>query len=152
MSITKDDSTYAQMGMAALIPGMQYMIDQMQAQLDELRTRLAAMQEGNAASLKPLNQKRRGRPPKDEKFERRSKAAAAVWAKMTPEQRSAEMKRRQAKGAAKQKGRSSHGVAAYWAKMTPAQRSAEWKRRTKKRLRTTAERSKTTPSVKMEAA
>jgi hypothetical protein len=35
---------YTQMGMAALLPGMQYMIELMQAQLDEMRIKLAALQ------------------------------------------------------------------------------------------------------------
>jgi len=35
-----ETSTYAQMGMAALLPGMQHMLTLMQAQLDEMRARL----------------------------------------------------------------------------------------------------------------
>jgi hypothetical protein len=95
---------YEQMGMAALIPGMQYLIDKMQAQLDELREQLAAVQNGGAPTVTLA---RRGRPPKEvataeeaAKFKRKSKAVSGYWAKMTDEERSVEMKRRRALGKA----------------------------------------------------
>lgn len=39
-----DKTNYTQMGMAALVPGMQHMIDLMQEQLDGIRAQLAALQ------------------------------------------------------------------------------------------------------------
>jgi hypothetical protein len=66
---------FAQMGMATLIPGMQYLLDKMQHELDQMRNTLAATQQ----------------QPK------RKRNMSAYWGKMTPEERSAEVKRRQAK-------------------------------------------------------
>jgi hypothetical protein len=39
-------SQYAQMGMAALLPGMVHAVELMQAQIDEFKAQLAAMQNG----------------------------------------------------------------------------------------------------------
>lgn len=43
-------SRYEQMGMAALIPGMQYLIERMQAEVDELKSRLGAAQGAPAST------------------------------------------------------------------------------------------------------
>jgi hypothetical protein len=60
---------FSEMGMASLLPGMQYMLDQMQGELSHIRQTLAAHQE-----LKPKN--------------------SGPWANMSPKERSIEMKRR----------------------------------------------------------
>lgn len=81
---------YQQMGMAALIPGMQFMLDRMQQELDELRQVLAGIQKKNE------------QPGDDEPvadleeflYQRKSKSSKGYWYSMTPKQRSAEMKRR----------------------------------------------------------
>jgi hypothetical protein len=69
---------YAQMGMAALLPGMQHMVDLMQRQLDEMRQQLAVLQE------EPLP-KARGK---------RISAGKSGWGGMSAAERSAEMQRR----------------------------------------------------------
>lgn len=90
-------ATYEAMGRAALLPGIQYAVEQMQRMLDDMREALAGLQNGHAP-------KRVGRPRKSETdlFELRKKNASAnprgYWAKMTPEERSAEMARRMALG------------------------------------------------------
>lgn len=72
-----DETTnYAQMGMAALLPGMQHMVELMQAQLDSMREQLGVMQ---------MPQKM-GRPRKDGKL-------ASGWS-ADPAERSREMMRR----------------------------------------------------------
>jgi hypothetical protein len=78
-----DVNRYAVSGMAAFLPGMQYMVELMQRQLDEFRQELALFQ--------ALDDKRAA--PK--------KAAKGAWAGMTAKERSAEMKRRLAARAAK---------------------------------------------------
>jgi hypothetical protein len=84
----KDYSTF---GMAALLPGMQHMLDEMQNVLNTFRENLEAAQAPG---------KKRGRPRKivieDTEAVKKSRRSAGYWAKMTPEQRSAEMKRRAA--------------------------------------------------------
>jgi hypothetical protein len=80
-----DVNRYAVSGMAAFLPGMQYMVELMQRQLDEFRQELALFQ--------ALDDKRTA--PK--------KAAKGAWAGMTAKERSAEMKRRFAARAAKKK-------------------------------------------------
>ena len=92
---------YAMSGMAAFLPGMQYMVELMQRQLDEFRLQLAAMQ---GVEEKPRSNGHNN----------------YGWAGMTAEERSAEMKRRQAKRKKKRSG---------WNGMTAEQRSVEMKRR-----------------------
>lgn len=151
-----DDSTYAAMGMAAMIPGMQRMIELMQAELDKMRAQLAAAQGGTAKS-------RAKQPPRgtdeyrayDREVHRKLRAARkatadlnakgkpigdAYWAAMTAEERSAEMRRRQALRKSKRKlhpsnlahpdhaawaANLSKARKAAWAKMTPAQQKAK---------------------------
>lgn len=84
------------MGRAALLPGMRYMLEQMQAIVDEFRQTLAALQNGNSVDESQANKPKRGRPPK-----------SGYWASMTPEQRSAEMKRRAEMGRGKAKAKAS---------------------------------------------
>lgn len=99
MKVTKNElSIYEQMGRAALVPGMQHMIELMQAQLDEFRRALGQLQE-------PVR-RGPGRPKVDHVDpEVRSRGSASYWAKMTPEERSAEMRRRQQVAAGLKPGR-----------------------------------------------
>ena len=75
------------------MPGMQYAVEQMQKMLDDMREALAGLQNGHAPQ-------RRGRPRKDasEVAQQinayRTEGPRGYWAKMTPDQRSAEMRRR----------------------------------------------------------
>lgn len=113
----KATTDFAQMGIAALLPGMQYAVDQMQKVLNDMREALGAPQNG--------------RPP--------AKGKQGGWEKMTSAQRSLEMKRRELARDKKAKrpgaGGASHSLTqkAYWAGMTAAERSAEMKRRLAKR-------------------
>src|SRR5689334_15436999 len=72
---------FATMGMAAMLPGLQYAVELMQKQLDEFRARLAALQNGRARVCKPPTAKR-------------VNGIVEYWARMTPAERRAEMKRR----------------------------------------------------------
>lgn len=137
---TDDLNRYAEMGLAALIPGMVRMVELMQQQLDAAKAQLAALQ-GRPAS------KRLGRPP--------GKAANSGWAGMTPEQRSAEMKRRiavargeaeprrrrkappKSEAGSKQQKLSKHQKA-LWAGLTPAQRKRRLNRLAEGRRRAAA--------------
>ena len=107
--------------MAAAIPGLQMAIDQLQETLDQIRAQLNG-------------EVKRGRPPGP------SQTQSAYWAKMTPEERSAEVKRRVALGRSKAappqpeevgQDQSPSPIKNYWAKMSPRERKAEMKRRVK---------------------
>jgi hypothetical protein len=142
---TKDTTTYAQMGMAALLPGMQHMLTLMQDELDRMRQLLEAAQSGELP--RPV-----GRPPKY--------PGKGGWDKFrTPEERSAEMRRRNHGGGgwekfktvaararevqrrlragkkksvrtdAKISAMSRKGMRSYWSKMTAEQRATEVRRR-----------------------
>jgi hypothetical protein len=52
MRVDTEISSYAQMGVAALLPGMQHMLTLMQVQLDEMRARLGLLQNGGGAARK----------------------------------------------------------------------------------------------------
>ena len=56
--MAKHETNYEQMGIAAMIPGMQHMIDLMQSELDDMRMRLGILQTGQLP-------KKRGRPRKE---------------------------------------------------------------------------------------
>lgn len=139
---------YEQMGIAAMIPGMQHMIDLMQRELDSMREQLAQAQNGgNARSF--LNERKRGRPPKliegsfrvdgesaaAKEFSRKSRASSSFWAKMSAEERSAEMRRRGMVRKDSRKAKlsadkaSSSSRKGYWASMSPEERKAEMRRR-----------------------
>jgi hypothetical protein len=117
---------YAQFGMAAMLPGMIHAREILDRRIREMQEQLAGLQDGK---------KQDGR--------RNNKGgAAAYWAKLTPEERSAEMKRRGMTHA-----QASKVANARWAKVrkndtvlkktgnswekfrTPAARAAEMKRR-----------------------
>jgi predicted Fe-S protein YdhL (DUF1289 family) len=158
------EATFAQMGLAALIPGVQYAVEQVQAILDNLRAELAALQEGGTALYEPAKPKR-GQPAKTEsgrmsmaglkpgtaeyravgahnkRLEREAKStnsqraqgARNAWSGMTPEERSAEMKRRIAVTRGKAPSRR-QGKPAGWKGGTgksPAQ--TRWERLSKRR-------------------
>lgn len=156
---------YEQMGRACLIPGMQHMIDLMQRELDSMRAQLAQAQSGGSALDAVREAKARGpyrpRTPltAEQEFKRKAKATSGWWAKLTPEERSAEMKRRYASrkdrpptGRRRKDptgipggpggdhyGKVSTGQALYWAKMTKEERKAEMQRRTEVRNKKWAE-------------
>ena len=79
-----EQNRYAAMGMAAMLPGLQYALELMQHQLDDFRAELARLQGGEAPRAKI------GRPKGS------ANKAKSGWENMTAEERSAEMKRRQA--------------------------------------------------------
>lgn len=112
---------YEQMGIAALLPGMTYAIELVQKQLDEMRGQLEVIMSGGGTARKV------GRPKGS------TSASRNGWAGMTPEERSAEMRRRQmvavgkAEPRAKKRGTTKEGkIGSYqkqlWASYTPAQR------------------------------
>ena len=84
MKESAEQSKYMQMGMAALLPGLQLAIETMQKHLDEMRADLARMQNGDRP--------KRGRPAKTvrEVIDGRNRYG---WP-ADPEERKAEMKRR----------------------------------------------------------
>jgi hypothetical protein len=90
---TQQTTTYAAMGLAALIPGMQHMLVLMQAQLDGMRVQLAALQGGERIPSSNYFKApgKIGRPPG---AKNKPKADNSYWDSMTPEERSAEITRR----------------------------------------------------------
>jgi hypothetical protein len=78
-------TNYESVGLAAMIPGMQHMITLMQRELDEIRATLARVQARQAGYEETADS-----PEKKGKGSHQ----AAYWARMTPEERSAEMRRR----------------------------------------------------------
>ena len=72
---------YEKFGIAALIPGMQHMVDLMQRELDDMRKMISS--EDTKIPKKILGDRKK-----------QGTASKAYWAKMTPEQRSTEMRRR----------------------------------------------------------
>lgn len=99
MKQTSEFSRYTEMGMAALLPGMQHLIDRMQAELDDMRLQLAALQGGTAKPARRAKSALPAQPPKSAG----SAGMASYWARMTVEERSVEMKRRLALGMKRQK-------------------------------------------------
>jgi hypothetical protein len=114
---------FSEMGMAALLPGMQYMVDQMQAELDRLKQTLQAFQHYRSEADSGAAP-RRGRPPGSKN---------SAWAGMTAAQRSAEMQRRQGIAAERRAAglgptrQPSKGMS--WANMNAQERSIEMRRR-----------------------
>ena len=89
-----ENDKYAQMGRAALIPGLQLAQEILERALSDIRGELAEMQNGDA----PMKQ--RGRPLKTDQTQAgaplKTIGKGSAWAKMTAAERSREMKRRQA--------------------------------------------------------
>ena len=100
-----DETRYAAMGVAALIPGMQHMLDRMQAELDDMRAQLGRLDQQRLAT-------RRVRKP-DRPKSSFSKGMTSFWGRMTADERSAEIIRRrsvtQAKRQAKQARQQAEG-------------------------------------------
>jgi hypothetical protein len=125
-----DDVTkYAHMGMAALLPGMMHMLDMMQRQIDEFRARL------NGAQAQPRRVEgatKLGRPRKNvEAVEGR---ASSGWP-ADPEERRAEMRRRQAVAKAKRTAKlhprdAAHPGHAAWVEKIGKVQRARWKKMT----------------------
>jgi hypothetical protein len=124
--------TYAEMGIAALLPGMQHMLTLMQGQLDEMRATLANLQNGGA------RKKKLGRPPGTN-----AKSSASGWP-ADPEERSREMKRRMAVAAEKKAQPSALSIARKkaWAGLSV---------RDRKRRIAAMQAGKKKPTVKLEA-
>jgi hypothetical protein len=80
---TTTNNEFAQMGLAALLPGMKYMLELMQKAFDEKRDLLTALQEG----IEAVTPKRIGRPPGAKN------RIQSGWP-TDPEERRIEMKRR----------------------------------------------------------
>ena len=99
-------TTYAQMGMAALLPGMQYMLDRMQAELDQMREHLATLQQGG--------------DPSHQKNPKRVAGGRNGWPS-DPEERSREMQRRRQVARSKKIAADRKRA---WAKKTPAEKQA----------------------------
>ena len=148
---TTETSQYAQMGMAALLPGMVHMLEIMQQQVDDFRTQLAALQGGAV-----LQKAKPGRPPNAAK----RRGGAMGWSS-DPEERKAEMKRRmkvaaQKKGQAVKSSKLSEERKAQWAALSPAKRKARLKAmiagREKKQRQTVREAKQQQPVVHLERA
>lgn len=129
MKSNPEQDRYAAMGVAALLPGMQYMVEIMQTKLDEMRTLLAHAQNGATRTRA-----------------KKSAGAQSGWAGMTPEERSIEMKRRQA--VARAKGGRGTAAATRWAKATQKQK-AEWKAKMQAGRRRAQRAAKRTPVAKL---
>lgn len=123
MKTTNDNATLAAMGLAAMIPGVKHAQQAINQLLDSMLAQLEAMQNGSLP--------KRGRPPG-----LKSKTAGP-WAGMTPEQRSAEMKRRislrKVNGHPRDADHPGHAAwaenlrkatKARWAKMSPKEKTA----------------------------
>lgn len=106
---------YAMSGMAAFLPGMQYMMELMQRQFDELRGQLALMQTGT---------------------KEKSHSNGHGWGDMSAEERSTEMKRRRAvskhkQAAARHPRDKDHPDHAKWVAKLAKGRKAAWDRKPK---------------------
>jgi hypothetical protein len=80
-----DIATYAQMGIAAMLPGMVHAVEILQAQIDAFKARLAGLQNGHA-------------PEQSRRSVANGQNSQKYWSKLTPQQRKAEMRRRFLKG------------------------------------------------------
>jgi hypothetical protein len=111
VKIANETTSYAQMGMAALLPGMQHMLELMQAQLDDFRRQLQGLQN-------PV--RKRGRPRKQA-----AEPSKFGWSD-DPEERSREMRRRMAKWGKNKPSESelSKQRKRQWAALSPAKRKA----------------------------
>lgn len=125
---------YEEAGIATLLAGMVRAHEVLGREIEDMRKRLQLAQEGGNALDAVREPKRSG-----------------WWANMTPEQRSAEAKRRYrsrkdrpptgrpAGRGGDHFGKVSAGQKGYWAKMTPEERSAEMRRRAEVRNQKWAE-------------
>ncbi len=126
-------ATLQHFGMAALLPGMQYMIDQMEDLTNAMRAKLHAAQQqavqellANASDAVDTAASTLDKPkPKRGPGTSPAAGVAAYWAKMTPEERSKEVLRRQkvseASAAARGKKRDNQKFNS-WANVSAAER------------------------------
>jgi hypothetical protein len=133
---------FAQMGLAALLPGMRFMVELVTKAFNEKRDLLTELQSRFPQIALGVG-KRRGRPPGipnkpkveavDPVILARKKRGATSWAGMTKEQRSAEMKRRMAlaqkRNPSTRMGRGPQQnpaatMQSQWAAMSPAKKRA----------------------------
>jgi hypothetical protein len=119
MRPSKDDNQYAQMGMAAMLPGMVHMLEIMQNEVDNMRTQLAALQGQAAMTSQPKRKKPVGRPS--------GKSRGLSGWPADPDERKEEMQRRMSKWKTphpqKQSALSKRRKKA-WAALSPAKRKA----------------------------
>lgn len=91
---------YEQMGIAALLPGMQRAYEALGAEIEQMRERLGMLQHPAKRGRPPVNRDEQPvavvEPVKPRADRGGSSSQKKYWAKLTPEQRSAEMLRRQA--------------------------------------------------------
>lgn len=124
---TEDVSRYALSGMAAFLPGMQYMVELMQRQLDEFREELAYMQGlGGEPEAEP--------EPVAKKIGRPSGGAAKSGWSADPKERKAEMARRMAVAATKKATHPrdpNHPKHAQWVRNLQKSSKAYWGRLSK---------------------
>jgi hypothetical protein len=104
------------MGIAALLPGMQYMIERMQGQLDEMRAHLSNLQNGHAAQTvkRPCKANRTSGWPTDPE-ERKAEGARRMAVRMGKAKPKQGPKQPTALGIERKK---------QWAAQTPKQRKA----------------------------
>lgn len=134
--------TYEAAGIAAMLPGMIHAHRLMGEEIEQLQARLAELQNGDRPTRgRPRNETMdeaanrlllgatEAQAEAERKFARRSRARSGWWTKLTPAERSAEMKRRyQSRKDRPPTGRPA-GNRGYWAKMTKEERQAEMRRR-----------------------
>lgn len=148
---------YEEAGIATMLAGLVRAREILDKEIEAMQGKLQLAQNGGGALEAVREAKQRGpyrpRAPLtvEREFKRKSRATSGWWANMTPEERSAEMKRRYASRKDRPPtgrpagrggdhyGKVSTGQAKYWAKMTPAERRAEMQRRAKVRQKKWAE-------------
>lgn len=104
--------TFEQAGIAAMLPGMVHLQELMAKEIERMKRILGAAQNGNAPEH-PTVPAGKG-----------NHSESGYWSKMTPEERSEEMRRRYY-------ARGKSPIHSYWAGMTSEERRAEMKRRRK---------------------
>ena len=120
-----DTGIYAQMGLAAMLPGMVHMLEMMQTEVDNMRTQLAAMQ-GQAAMGEPRRRGPGKRKPGYGYALPEGAKGLTGWP-ADPEERKLEMQRRMAKWKVKQPQKESalsKQRKRAWAALSPAKRKA----------------------------
>jgi hypothetical protein len=142
-----DQKTLIKAGIAAFLPGMRLALDTMEGQFREYRAMLDQLENGDLEVFMPP---RRGRPSKALIEARAMEESSTVgmkakqsdgvkgyWAQMTPQERSAEMRRRfQVAATAKLANGATKKQRRLWCStLTPEQVSAEMQRRRRQGMR-----------------
>jgi hypothetical protein len=144
-----ETTTYAHLGMAAMLPGMAHMVSLMQRALDEMREALGQAQ-GVRGPYKKLGR------PRNNIGGVRAEVARSGWP-ADPEERSKEMKRRQAV-AAKNKNhekaakRASIAAKKRWDSMSAKQRKARLAAMVAGRSKKRVDKALAAPTVRMAVA